>query len=135
MTLGIETTKTEDSISVVSVSGEQDAYTAPALRESLAAAATGERPRIVVDLREVTFLDSTTLGVLVGSAKRVEETEGGQMIACDRSNLLKVFDISGTRELLGVVPSVDEALQALRRRFAAESRETNKPGGEKGGAD
>lgn len=54
---------------VVSVSGDCDLASAPALRRALAEAA-GRADRLAVDLRGVSFLDSVGLGLLIGAARR-----------------------------------------------------------------
>ena len=106
--------KRDDGITVVALSGEWDAYLAPSLKETLQGVTSGPAPRIVLDLLECQFFDSTVLGLMIGSAKRVGEANGAQAIACDRSILLKVFDNSGTREMLSVVPTEEEAVAMLR---------------------
>jgi len=63
---------------VVEVTGEIDVYTAPALREELSRLVDGEHTNLVVDLTQVSFMDSTGLGVLVGALKKVR-TLGGDL--------------------------------------------------------
>jgi anti-sigma B factor antagonist len=61
---------------VLTVRGELDLYTAPALRDRvLAAAAEGQR-RLVIDLSGVPFMDSSGLGVIVACLKRLRESGG-----------------------------------------------------------
>ncbi len=52
---------------VVAVRGEIDLFTAPELKKTLADAIENGAARVVVDLSETTFLDSTALGVLIGA--------------------------------------------------------------------
>src|SRR5213078_419069 len=56
---------------VVAVRGEIDLFTAPELKQKLTDAIEGGKSRIVVDLTDTTFLDSTALGVLIGAVKRL----------------------------------------------------------------
>ena len=60
----------------MSVVGELDVATAPALREQLYRVIDAGPGRVVVDLAEMDFIDSTGLGVLVGALKRVKEMDG-----------------------------------------------------------
>src|SRR4051794_41985690 len=62
---------------VVTVTGEVDVETAPRLRSALLSTADQPALMVVVDLRDVTFLDSTGLGVLVAGLKRARENGGG----------------------------------------------------------
>jgi anti-sigma B factor antagonist len=65
--------------SVVTVDGALDIYAAPALRERLVGLLDAGHHRIVVDMDAVTFIDSTGLGVLVGTLKRIRQTKHGAL--------------------------------------------------------
>lgn len=84
-----------DTFEVVRVAGEIDVYSAPALRRELIDAVDAGHVRLVVDLDEVGFLDSTGIGVLVGALKRVRAQGGSLEIVCSQERLLKVFEITG----------------------------------------
>ena len=71
------TTSRQDDVSVVTVAGEVDVYTAAQLRTALDEEIAAGRAWLVVDLDEVSFLDSTGLGVLVGRLKLVRNTPAG----------------------------------------------------------
>ena len=114
----IERRQVEDWLTVVAASGELDAYTGPELQEALevSLAEAESPPWLLVDLLEVQYLDSIGLGILVRAAKQSVEQRGAMAIACNTPAVLKVFDISGTREMLGVRGSVGEASQLLGAR-------------------
>ena len=63
---------------VVRASGDLDLTTAPRLLEAVVAVVVRGQPRVVTDLQEVAFIDSTGLGVLVGLLKRTR-TQGGDL--------------------------------------------------------
>ncbi len=56
---------------VLRVAGEIDVYTAPELRERVIRFIDDGTRHVIADLRDVDFLDSTGLGALVGSLKRL----------------------------------------------------------------
>jgi anti-sigma B factor antagonist len=114
----IERRQVEDWLTVVAASGELDAYTGPELQEALEVSlAEADRPPwLLVDLLEVQYLDSIGLGILVRAAKQSVERCGALAIACNTPAVLKVFDISGTREMLGVRASVEAASELLAAR-------------------
>jgi anti-sigma B factor antagonist len=97
---------------ILSVGGEVDVATAPRLREQLIDLVNGGHHRIVVDLSDVEFLDSTGLGVLVGALKRVRTQDGDLALVCTESRILKVFEITGLTKVFTMYESVDEAVLA-----------------------
>jgi len=89
--------------------GELDAYTGPQLREGLAQAVDEGARWLVLDMAQVEYIDSVGLGIIVGAAKRARERQGNLAVIAARPNVLRVFEISGTRELLNVVATLEEA--------------------------
>jgi anti-sigma B factor antagonist len=90
----VNTERIDDTTAVIAVAGEVDLYTAPELkRELLAAIEQGVR-RIVVDLSEATFIDSTTLGVLLSGVKRLRPVGGELAVVCTDRNIRKIFEIT-----------------------------------------
>ena len=120
----------DDNASVYDISGELDAYTAPDLRDALDGALAEGRSWLIVDLADLTYLDSTGLGILVGTAKKARQADGDIAVVCVNPTLLKIFDISGTREILNVADSVDAAMQRLRE--LEEARDETGQGEEEG---
>jgi anti-sigma B factor antagonist len=95
---------------VIKVKGEVDVATSPALRERLQDV---HGPGIqIVDLHEVTFLDSTGLGVLVGALKRCRETGGSLRLVIGEPRILRIFEITGLTDVFSIFPSVDDAVEA-----------------------
>lgn len=106
------TTSHHDDVSVVVVEGEIDVQTAAQLRQTLDHEIAEGHVRLVVNLDEVTFLDSTGLGVLVGRLKLVRNSSGWLRIVCSSDRILRVFRITGLDKVFGIHPSLDEALAA-----------------------
>ena len=95
---------------VVRLGGEIDVYTAPFVREKLDEQIHAGRADLVVDLSDVTFLDSTGLGVLVGGLKRVRAHEGSLRLVCSQERILKIFRITGLTKVFPIHATLDEAL-------------------------
>jgi len=101
----------EDDWTVLAVSGEIDIATAPSLREKLHGLLADGRLHLVIDLDEVTFLDSTALGVLVGVLKRAR-TEGRELrIVCNQPRVRKVFEITRLDSAFDLCTSVEDAVK------------------------
>src|SRR6058998_1092934 len=98
---------------VVAVRGEIDLFTAPELKQKLTDAIEGGRSRIVVDLSDTTFLDSTALGVLIGAVKRLRSRDGALTIVNTDQNIAKTFEITGLDQIFTIRPTRDEAIEAL----------------------
>jgi anti-sigma B factor antagonist len=106
------TTSRQGDVTVVNVAGEVDVYTAAQLRAALDEEVAAGHVELVVDLDEVTFLDSTGLGVLVGRLKLVRNQSGWLRLVCSNERILRVFRITGLDKVFGIHGSVDEALAA-----------------------
>lgn len=98
--------------SVVKVVGELDVATAPLLQARLESAIDRGNPVVVVDLLDVTFIDSTALGVLIGCLKQSKAIGATLRIVASAPRILKVFEITGLTELFSILSTVDEALNS-----------------------
>jgi anti-sigma B factor antagonist len=109
----IEDTAVDSGTHVIELGGEVDLYTAPEFKERLLQLIEEGKTRIVVDLTKATFIDSTTLGVLVGGVKRLRPSGGSLALVCSDPNILKIFEITGLDRVFPIHSSRDEALSAL----------------------
>ncbi|GCE75437.1 anti-sigma-B factor antagonist [Cellulomonas biazotea] len=95
---------------VVEVDGEVDVSTADALRECVIDLLDRERTDLVVDLGGVTFMDSTGLGVLVGSLKKVRLLGGRLQLVISTERVEQLFRITALLPVFTVHGTVEEAL-------------------------
>jgi anti-sigma B factor antagonist len=102
-------TRREGDAAVLSVGGDVDNDTAPQLREAIAAAFGEGVQRVVVDLSETDFLDSSGLGALVGASKEHSD-ESALRLVCPRPQLRKLFEISRLNEIFEIFDDVASAL-------------------------
>ncbi|HEX2575948.1 MAG TPA: STAS domain-containing protein [Aquihabitans sp.] len=91
--------------------GELDAYTVTSFRETLGELAT--RPRVVIDLSEVPFMDSAGLGALIGGIRRAREHGGEVAVACSRPTLTRLLHTTGFDRIVPVTETLDSAVAAL----------------------
>lgn len=87
---------------VISVSGEVDIATSPALDAAIATAVGEETKQIVVDLSDVTFMDSSGLGVIVRGLKRSREAGIELDLVITNDRVLKVFSITGLDQVIEI---------------------------------
>jgi anti-sigma B factor antagonist len=98
---------------VIQLGGEVDLYTAPEFKERLVELIENGKTKIVVDLSEATFIDSTTLGVLVGGVKRLRPAGGSLALVCSDQNITKIFEITGLDRVFPIHSTRDEALSSV----------------------
>ena len=99
-------------VHVVTVRGEVDIFTAPAVKLAAREAVFSGRNRIVLDLTETTFLDSTGLGVIIGLARLVRP-DGDIAIVNVNPTIMKTFEITGLDDIFAVRPTLETAIAAL----------------------
>jgi anti-sigma B factor antagonist len=97
----------------ISLAGEVDLYTAPEFKQQLLEVIGQGAKDVVVDFTDTTFIDSTTLGVLVGGVKRLRANDGRLSLVCSDRNITKIFEITGLDRVFTIHPSRDEAIAAL----------------------
>ena len=101
MALDITVTHETDKC-IVCVNGEVDVSSAAELRSALEAALTGDTSKITADFSDVSYIDSTGIGVLVGIAHRAQEARVVFVVAHPQKNVARVFDLLGVTEDLNV---------------------------------
>ena len=99
---------------IVKPEGDLDVYTVGSLRDAIASFVEEDRPKVVVDLDGVPFMDSSGLGALMGGVRRLREAGGDLAIACTREQHLKLFNITGFGEGVSIAPTVEEAADGLK---------------------
>jgi anti-sigma B factor antagonist len=98
---------------VLAVHGEADLHTAPELRERLRAAIDGGANTVVVDLTDTDFVDSTSLGVLLGATRRLRERHGEMRLVVLRPELRRIFEITLLDRVFQLHDTREQALAAL----------------------
>ncbi|MEO8850418.1 MAG: STAS domain-containing protein [Allobranchiibius sp.] len=98
---------------VVRVQGDVDVTTAPALRAELARLLAARNARVVLDLSDVPFLDSTGLGVLVGRLRSIRLAGGDLMLVINNERVLRNFAITGLDRVFVISPTCEKALATL----------------------
>ncbi|MDA0174412.1 STAS domain-containing protein [Solirubrobacter taibaiensis] len=106
----IEDRSVDADTHVVAVAGEIDLFTAPEFKQRVSAPIDEGRTHVIVDLTETTFIDSSSLGVLIGAHRRLRRLEGRLVIVCSNDAIIKTFRITGLDGVFTIVGRMDEAL-------------------------
>ena len=99
---------------VIGLQGELDVATVAPVRERIAALVDDGTRIVVVDLRGVTFLGATGLGVLAGAASRLRR-HGGELalVRPERGPIARVMRLTGMDQALPVHLSPRDAVEAM----------------------
>jgi anti-sigma B factor antagonist len=112
MNFDIRTEQLNSDAYVISLTGELDLYTAPEFKQQLLEVIGEGAREVVVDFSGTTFIDSTTLGVLVGGVKRLRTSDGQLSLVCSDRNITKIFEITGLDKVFTIYPTREEAVSA-----------------------
>ena len=113
MNFDIATEQLPGGAHVVSLTGEVDLYTAPEFKQQLLDVIAQGAREVIVDFSGTTFIDSTTLGVLVGGVKRLRPNDGQLSLVCSDRNITKIFEITGLDRVFAIHATRDEAISKL----------------------
>src|ERR671929_757968 len=113
MNFDIRTEQLGEDAYVISLAGEVDLYTAPEFKQQLLDVIAQGGKEVVVDFSDTTFIDSTTLGVLVGGVKRLRSNDGQLSLVCRDRNITKIFEITGLDRVFTIYPTREEAVSAI----------------------
>jgi anti-sigma B factor antagonist len=103
----------DGDLQIIRARGELDLYAAPELKRRLGDAIDGGKTRIVVDLTDAAFMDSTALGVLLGALRRLRVRDGSLAVASNQPSILRILAVTGMDQVLDLHDSADAALEAL----------------------
>jgi anti-sigma B factor antagonist len=113
MNFDIKTEQLDGDSYVIALAGEVDLYTAPEFKQQLLEVISQGARNVVVDFSDTTFIDSTTLGVLVGGVKRLRSNDGQLALVCSDRNITKIFEITGLDRVFTIYPTREEAVSGL----------------------
>lgn len=106
--------KTHSDVLIIRLVGELDHHTADQVRNQVETKIESEGIRhILLNLEELSFMDSSGLGVILGRYKQITQL-GGKMIICAISpSIYRLFELSGMFKILKIVDSEEQALEFL----------------------
>jgi anti-sigma B factor antagonist len=113
MNFDVATEQVAPGAYVVSLKGEVDLYTAPEFKQQLLDVIAQGAHEVIVDFTGTTFIDSTTLGVLVGGVKRLRPAGGQLSLVCSDRNITKIFEITGLDRVFTIYATREEAVANL----------------------
>lgn len=99
-----------DHVLIVTLSGEIDHHAAKKLRIDWQFVYQDSSCRhVIVNMKEVTFMDSSGIGVLLGRFKEIEQAHGLLVVCCLHENVRQIFHMSGLHKIFHIVQTEEEA--------------------------
>ena len=100
----------DETTHIVGVRGEIDLFTAPEFKQRIGNAIDAGRTRVIVDLTQTTFIDSSSLGVLISAHRRLKLRHGQLVIVADHSAVRNTFRVTGLESVFDLVRTREDAL-------------------------
>jgi anti-sigma B factor antagonist len=108
---------------VLQVAGDLDMSTAPQLVAEVAELGGGGDLCVVVDVSQLTFIDSSGLNAIVVCGRELDARGGRLIVTAPSSHIARVFDVVGLGESVELTATLDEALAGTETDGAGERRE------------
>ena len=102
----------QDHATVLVVSGELDLATSPALADAVDQAQRSDSELLIVDLREVAFMDSSGLSVVVNAHRRAQESGRRFALVRGTPQVQQLLELTSVTDLLTIIESPDELLNS-----------------------
>lgn len=108
----IKATPLED-ITAVTVAGRVDSTTADSLTTRLGELVKSGASRLLIDLKEVSYISSAGFRTLLITSRAVAQAKGAMVLCGMSAEMKRLFDLGGFSELFAIASSRDEALTKL----------------------
>jgi anti-sigma B factor antagonist len=112
MTLFIHSRQLDSRTYALDLEGEVDVYTAPQLKQALLERTEQGAGRVVVNLANVEYIDSTGLSALINGHTALLQTGGVLFVVSPRPRIARLLALTGLASRLSVYPNESEALAA-----------------------
>ena len=114
-TLRIETKlRHHEDVPVLDVVGEIDIYTTPQFKEAVSAAIDENKPAIVINMTQVTYMDSSGFGTLLSATKRLRPLDGALYLSGCNEAIQRMLQITRLNTIFGVYETEAEAIAAAK---------------------
>ena len=113
MALQIESKQLEEQMVLFEIQGEMDVFSSPAVKQKIAEAVEEGDHYVIIDLRRVSYMDSTGLGVLISGLKRTREHGGNICLLAPHHRVRKILKVTGLENVLCPYETLEEAREKV----------------------
>ncbi len=102
-----------DGVAVLSPVGDVDMNASPDLRARLKPIVSKDNPRLVIDLSQVPYMDSSGVATLVEAMKLVRNHKGSLALCCMNDRVRGIFEIARLDQYFSIHDSLDDAVEQV----------------------
>ncbi|HHV99685.1 MAG TPA: anti-sigma F factor antagonist [Clostridiaceae bacterium] len=100
---------------IIRINGELDHHTAEYVRQKIDSEILKSTTRnIVFDFSELSFMDSSGIGVIIGRYKNIRKLNGKAAVVNINDQIMRILNMSGILKIIPVYKSLDEAVSAVQ---------------------
>ncbi len=118
-----------DDIPVLDVTGEIDIYTTPQFKDAVSAAIDEGKPSIIINMTQVSYMDSSGFGTLLSATKRLRPVEGGLYLTGCNEAITRMLQITRLNTIFGIYATEEEAAVAARSLARPDGTVSTAPAG------
>jgi anti-sigma B factor antagonist len=107
-------TRVVDGIVILDIDGEIDLYNAPEIKDTIKQQMDGGHKKIIINLENVSYIDSSGIGALISSLSNLKKIGGGLKIMHVYDSVRKVFELTKLTSFFEIYDSEDEAVAAYQ---------------------
>lgn len=106
-------TRSKGDIVILDISGEIDLYNAPEIKDIINKLIDEKKYNVVINLEEVSYIDSSGIGALISSLSNLKKYQGGLKIINVYASVRKVFELTKLTSFFEIFDSEDEAVNSF----------------------
>jgi anti-sigma B factor antagonist len=106
-------TRTQNGVDVIDISGQLDAFSTPDAKAEFKKLTDSRRFKLVLNLANLTYVNSTAIGAIVAVAQQVRRRKGDLKICGMKEDIRKVFDLVGASKILEIFETEQEAASSF----------------------
>ncbi len=110
----ISTYEKED-IFIIKIIGEVDLYNAPKIKETINSALNKSFTKFVINMGEVTYIDSTGIGSLIYARTSISNIRGALRLINIKDSVKKIFELTKLNNFFTIMATEDEAIENLKK--------------------
>jgi len=103
----------EDEVGVIKLVGQLTASNSKQLRLEFKRVCNGEAPKLILDIAELSFVDSTGLGVLVGWLQKIRSEEGEMVLLNPKPEIKVLLELTRLDQVFFIFDDRQDAFLSL----------------------